>query len=286
MSGENFPVNNVNADGGASADAGGDAEVANVVNNAEKKPNNKRLARRALAAVMAIASLTGAGCSKNKKDGKESRQPETKHTMATMDPSAVVTETPNTISTGDVTISTGEFTDPTSETKKQGDLPEILKADPEYKNNSYYKYTVENTEVRPTFDLEDYLYAEAPADGAPVSPSGHFNLVKFCEDFGIDKSNIDILGSGEAIIGNKKEAAIEFTSDYQLAYYYNGKMVCLYSSGGMGGIKKDGISFHAENSESGKYEFVSNLHCNETTMGVLELMTCALRDGKADPFNQ
>ena len=99
MSGENFPVNNVNADGGASANAGSDAEVTNVVNNAEKKPNNKRLSRRALATVMAILSLTGAGCSKNKKDGKESRQPETKHTMATMDPSAVVTETPNTIST-------------------------------------------------------------------------------------------------------------------------------------------------------------------------------------------
>ena len=285
MSGENFPVNNVNADGGASANAGSDAEVTNVVNNAEKKPNNKRLSRRALATVMAILSLTGAGCSKNKKDGKESRQPETKHTMATMDPSAVVTETPNTISTGDVTISTGEFTDPTSETKKQGDLPEILKADPEYGNHCEV-YNQDNTEVKPTFDLEDYLYAETPADGAPVSPSGHFNLVKFCEDFGIDKSDINVSGSGKTIIGDKDKLAIEFTSDHQLAYYCNGKLACIYDSGGMAGMKKDGISFHAENSESGKYEFAASLHCNETTMGVLELMMCALRDGKTDPFNQ
>ena len=286
MSGENFPVNNVNADGGASANTGGDAEVANVVNNAEKKPNNKRLTRRALATVMAIASLTGAGCSKNKKDGKESRQPETKHTMATMDPSAVVTETPNTISTGDVTISTGEFTDPTSETKKQGDLPEILKADPEYENDSFYVYNQENTEVRPTFDFEDYLYAEAPANGAPVSPNGHFNLVKFCEDLGIDKSSIGVLGSGEAIVGDKNDVAVVFTDECSLRYYVDGKLVCIYDSGGAAGTKKDGISFHVENDESGKCEFASNLHYSETTMGVLELMLCAQRDGKTNPFKQ
>lgn len=285
MSGENFPVNNVNADGGASANAGGDAEVTNIVNNAEKKPNNKRLARRALAAVMAIVSLAGAGCSKNKKDGKESRQPETKHTMATMDPSAVVTETPNTISTGDVTISTGEFTDPTFETKKQGDLPEILEANPGYDGDCAL-YDKENTKVKPTFDLEDYLYAETPADGAPVSPGGHFDLVKFFEDFGIDGSDVEILGSGGTLIGNKKKAAIEFTSDHQLAYYYGGELVCLYDSGGMGGMKKDGISFHVKNSESGKYEFAASLHCNETTLGVLQLMACAMRDGKANPFHQ
>lgn len=285
MSGENFPVNNVNTDGGASANAGGDTEVTNIVNNAEKKPNNKRLARRALAAVMAIASLAGAGCSKNKKDGKESRQPETKHTMATMDPSAVVTETPNTISTGDVTISTGEFTDPTFETKKQGDLPEILKADPEYGNHCEI-YNQDNTEVKPTFDLEDYLYTEAPTDGAPVSPKGHFNLTKFCEDLGIDSSSIHVVGSGKTIIGDTNGMAVEFSDDYKLTYYYNGAPICVYDSRGTTAIKKDGISFHAENSESGKCEFASNLHCNDTTMGVLELMLCALRDGRANPFKQ
>ena len=286
MSGENIPVNNVNADGGASANAGGDAEVTNVVNNAEKKPNNKRLAaRRALAAVMAIASLTGAGCSKNKKDGKESRQPETKHTMATMDPSAVVTETPNTISTGDVTISTGEFTDPTSETKKQGDLPEILEANPGYDGDCAL-YDKENTKVKPTFDTEDYLYAETPANGAPVSPNGHFNLTKFCKDLGIDESDIHVTGSGNTIIGNENGTAVEFSSSHQLLYYCNGKLVCVYDSGGMAGMKKDGISFHAENSENGKCEFAASLHYDDTTMGILELMLCAQRDGKANPFKQ
>jgi len=285
MSGENFPVNNFNADGGASANAGSDAEVTNVVNNAEKKPNNKRLSRRALATVMAILSLTGAGCSKNKKDGKESRQPETKHTMATMDPSAVVTETPNTISTGDVTISTGEFTDPTSETKKQGDLPEILEANPEYDGDCAL-YNTENTKVKPTFDTEDYLYADAPIGGALVSPKGHFDLTKFCNDLGIDSSSIHVVGSGKTIIRNANGTAVEFSSDYKLTYYYNGDLICVYDSRGTTAIKKDGISFYAENDESGKCEFASNLHYDDTTMGVLELMLCALRDGRANPFKQ
>ena len=260
MSGENFPGNNVNTEGGASA------------------KNSKQDLRRALAVGFTALSMLRAGC-KDKGNGKDSKNTKDSSNPTASDfvPGKESSESSDgtIISTEDVTVSTPV------ETEKAHGKAKVNEAEAEYNAEfGIYEYSIDSIDIEPGLDYQDYLMLpeNVKADSAPEQ----IDFVAYCKDLGIT-SDIRFDNEYDLCIGNPEEDNLAITiSGYDtISYYINGKVTYRYSGQGGKGMSKDGVSLYYL--EDDGYHSKTKLHSED--MPALEVMLRAYAEGRTDsPF--
>lgn len=259
MSGENFPGNNVNTEGGASA------------------KNSKQDLRRALAVGFTALSMLSAGC-KDKGNGKDSKNTKDSSNPTASDfvPGKESSESSDgtIISTEDVTVSTPV------ETEKAHGKAKVNKAEATYDSEfGFYRYTVDSVDIEPGLDYQDYLMLpeNVKADSAPEQ----IDFVAYCKDLGV---TADIYFDDEELrIGNPKEDRLAITiSGYDMVdYYVDGEVKYRYTGQGGQGMTIDGVSLYYL--EDDGYHSKTTVHSDD--MPALEVMIRAYAEGRTDsPF--
>ena len=261
MSGENFPGNNVNTEGGASA------------------KNSKQDLRRALAVGFTALSMLSAGC-KDKGNGKDSKNTKDSSNPTASDfvPGKESSESSDgtIISTEDVTVSTPV------ETEKAHGKAKVNKAEAEYNAKfGIYEYSIDSIDIEPGLDYQDYLMLpeNVKADSSPEQ----IDFVAYCKDLGI---NADIYYDNDEdslCVGHPKDdkIAIVISDNDLISYYIDGKTAYRYAGQGGKGMTVDGVSlYHLEN---GEYHSKTAVHSDD--MPALEVMLRAYAEGRTDsPF--